>query len=84
MILRSFLELQGKSFTGVILTNPINLQCVCVDADEIEKINILNASLKATKLSVKMLSREAGLTDFITFVDGNKSIKNYTYPQKIL
>ena len=64
------------------MTNSIN-SVVCVDVDEIEKINILNASLKAMKLSCENVIKEAGLTDFITLVDGNKSIKNYTYPQKI-
>ena len=61
-------EVAREKLYGVILTNSIN-SVVCVDVDEIEKINII---------------KEAGLTDFITLVDGNKSIKNYTYPQKFI
>ncbi len=76
-------EVAREKLYGVILTNSIN-SVVCVDVDEIEKINILNASLKAMKLSCENVIKEAGLTDFITLVDGNKSIKNYTYPQKFI
>lgn len=68
---------------NVILTSSIN-SVVCVDVDEIERINILNASLKAMKLSCENVIKEAGLDDFITLVDGNKLIKDYTYPQKFI
>lgn len=68
---------------NVILTSSIN-SVVCVDVDEIERINILNASLKAMKLSCENVIKEAGLNDFITLVDGNKLIKDYTYPQKFI
>ena len=68
---------------NVILTSSIN-SIVCVDVDEIERINILNASLKAMKLSCENVIKEAGLNDFITLVDGNKLIKDYTYPQKFI
>lgn len=68
---------------NVILTSSIN-SVVCVDVDEIERINILNASLKAMRLSCENVIKEAGLDDFITLVDGNKLIKDYTYPQKFI
>lgn len=64
-----------------ILSNSIN-SIVCVEVDEIEKINILNSSLKAMKLACENVINEAELSDFITLVDGNRLIKNYTYPQK--
>lgn len=64
-----------------ILSNSIN-SIVCVEVDEIEKINILNSSLKAMKLACENVINEAKLSDFITLVDGNRLIKNYTYPQK--
>ena len=76
-------EVAREKLYGVILTNSIN-SVVCVDVEEIEKINILNASLKAMKLSCENVIKEAGLKDFITLVDGNKSIINYTYPQKFI
>ncbi len=67
----------------VIKENTIN-SVVCVDVEEIEKINILNASLKAMKLACEDVIKKAQLEDFITLVDGNKLIKNYTYPQKFI
>lgn len=67
----------------VIIRNSVN-SVVCVEVEEIEKINILNASLKAMKLACENVIAEAKLKDFITLVDGNKLIKNYTYPQKFI
>lgn len=67
----------------VIINSTVN-SVVCVDVDEIEKINILNASLKAMKLSCENVIEQAELKDFTTLVDGNKFIKNYTYPQKFI
>lgn len=57
---------------------------VCVEVEEIEKINILNSSLKAMKLACKNVIEKAELTDFITLVDGNKLIKNYSHHQKYI
>mgnify|MGYP002537602626 CR=1 FL=1 len=68
---------------NVILANSVN-SVVCVDVDEIERINILNASLKAMRISCENVIKEAGLDDFITLVDGNKLIKNYNFPQKFI
>lgn len=76
-------EVAREKLYGVILTNSIN-SVVCIEVEEIEKINILNSSLKAMKLSCENVIKEAGLKDLITLVDGNKLIKNYTYPQKYI
>ncbi len=67
----------------IIINNSIN-SIICIEVEEIEKINILNSSLKAMKLACENVIKEAKLTDFITLVDGNKLIKNYTYPQKFV
>lgn len=79
-------KLSGKvrdSLFDVILNNSVN-SIINVEVSEIEKYNILNSSLKAMKLSCENVINQAGLTDFITLVDGNKLIKNYTYPQKFI
>ncbi len=76
-------EVAREKLYDIILNNSVN-SVVCVDVEEIEKINILNASLKAMKLSCENVIKEAGLKEFITLVDGNKLIKNYTYPQKFI
>lgn len=67
----------------IIINNSIN-SIICVEVEEIEKINILNSSLKAMKLACENVIKEAKLTNFITLVDGNRLIKNYTYPQKFV
>ena len=67
----------------IIRINTIN-SIVCTEVDEIERINILNSSLKAMKLACENVICESKLTDFITLVDGNKLIKNYTYPQNFV
>lgn len=76
-------EVAREKLYDIIIKNSVN-SVVCVEVEEIEKINILNASLKAMKLSCENVIKEAKLTDFITLVDGNKYIKNYTYPQQFV
>ena len=76
-------EVAREKLYDVIIKNTIN-SVVCVEVEEIEKINILNSSLKAMKLSCENVIKQAGLKDLITLVDGNKLIKNYTYPQKFI
>ena len=68
---------------NIIKNNSVN-SVVCIEVEEIEKINILNASLKAMKLACEEVINHAGLKNFITLVDGNKLIKNYRYPQKFV
>ena len=67
----------------IILPSSIN-SIVNIEVEEIEKINILNASLKAMKLACENVIQKANLKEFITLVDGNKNIKNYIYPQKYI
>ncbi|MBP3820380.1 ribonuclease HII [bacterium] len=67
----------------IIMPNSIN-SVVCIEVEEIEKINILNSSLKGMKLACENVVKEAGLNDFITLVDGNKLIKDYIYPQQFI
>ena len=76
-------EVAREKLYDVIINNTIN-SVICIDVEEIEKINILNASLKAMKLSCENVIKKAELKDFITLVDGNKLIRNYTYPQQFL
>ena len=65
------------------MNNSVN-SIVCIEVDEIEKINILNSSLKAMKLACENVIKKAELTNFLTLVDGNRLIKNYIYPQKFI
>lgn len=66
----------------IIIENTIH-EVVCVEVQEIEEINILNASLKAMKLACEsVIKRLDGET--LTLVDGNKLIKDFKYPQKFI
>ena len=53
-----------------------------VSPEEIDKINILNASLKAMKTACQNVIQQAGAKNFLVLVDGNKLIKEFTVPQK--
>lgn len=75
-----------EALYDTIISETVN-STVCIEVEEIEEINILNSSLKAMKLAceevVKKLSENKN-PDIITLIDGNKLIKNYTYPQKFI
>lgn len=72
-----------ESIYDIILNSSIH-SIIDIEINEIEKINILNASLKGMKLACEEVIKKAQLDEFITLVDGNKLIKNYTYPQKFI
>ena len=68
----------------VILNNTIN-STICIEVEEIEKYNILNCSLKAMKLACENVIAQLKTNDsLLTIVDGNKLIRNYTYPQQFI
>jgi len=68
-----------ESIYDSILMNTLN-KIVCIEVEEIEKINILNSSLKAMNLACTDIATK--FKDSLTLVDGNKLIKNYIYPQQ--
>lgn len=67
----------------IILNNTIN-STVCIEVEEIEKINILNASLKAMKLACENVIKQINSKNVQVLVDGNKLIKEFIYPQKFI
>ena len=71
------------SIFNVIKNNTIN-EIICIEVDEIEKINILNASLKAMNLACSSVIMQIDNKNALTLVDGNKLIKNYDYPQEFV
>lgn len=76
-----------ESIYDFILNETIN-SIVCVEVEEIEKINILNASLKAMKLACEDVNKRIPTHSYLSnsgilvLVDGNKLIKDFKYPQK--
>lgn len=72
---------QRDELYEIIKSETIN--CVTpVSAEEIEKINILNASLKAMKISVENVQKRINDKNIIVLVDGNKLIPDLKIPQK--
>lgn len=69
-----------ESIYNTIINNTIN-KIVCIEVDEIEKINILNSSLKAMNIACSEIINS---NDCLVLVDGNKLIKNFKYPQKFI
>jgi len=55
-----------------------------VTVEKIEEINILNASLLAMKYAVEDVQKQIKSDNILTLVDGNKLIKNFSYPQKFI
>ena len=65
---------------------------ICIEVDEIERINILNASLKAMRMActdvinqlypIKEDRETLAKNEIMILVDGNKKIVNFDYSQK--
>ena len=71
-----------ESIYDIILNNSIN-KIVCIEVEEIEKINILNSSLKAMNFACSDVAQKIE-GEILTLVDGNKLIKDYLYSQKFI
>lgn len=70
----------------IIIENTIN-STVCIEVEEIEKINILNASLKAMRLAcenvIEQMQRyKDAKGNILILVDGNKLIKDLIPPSQ--
>lgn len=86
LILNDSKKLSAKkrnSIYDVIKNNTIN-EIICIEVEEIEKINILNASLKAMNIACSEVIKKVDKENILTLIDGNKLIRNYNYPQKFI
>ena len=72
-----------EAIFDTIKNNTIN-EIICVEVDEIERLNILNASLKAMNLACTSVLNKVSTNNTLTLVDGNKLIKDYIYPQEFV
>ena len=66
-----------------VLNETIN-KTICVEVADIEKYNILACSLKAMKLACESVIKEIKKENLLVLVDGNKLIRDFTYPQKFI
>ncbi len=69
-----------ESIFDTIKNNTRN-KIVCVEVEEIEKINILNSSLKAMNIACSGIIQDP---ETLVLVDGNKLIKNFEYNQQFV
>lgn len=77
-----------EALYDIVKENTVN-SIINIEVEEIERINILNASLKGMKLTCEAVIAKLGLKveekkEILTLVDGNKLIKDYIYPQKFI
>ncbi len=73
-----------ESLYDIVKNNTVNC-IVNIEVEEIEKINILNASLKGMKLACEgVIAQLPSSENLLTLVDGNKLIKDYAYPQQFV
>lgn len=72
-------EKQREYLFDLIKENSVH-EITTIEVEEIEKINILKAALKAMKFSCEKIIKEVG-TDVEVFVDGNKKIPEFKYAQ---
>ena len=71
------------SIFDLIKNSTVN-EIICIEVEEIEKINILNASLKAMNIACTSVINKIGTENILTLVDGNKLIRNYNFPQEFV
>ena len=67
----------------IIKLNTIN-STVCIEVEEIERINILKSSLKAMKLACEEVIAKADLKTPLVLVDGNNYIREVKFSQKFV
>lgn len=80
-----------ESLFDIIKEKTVN-STICIEVDEIERINILNASLKAMRMActdvinqlypIKEDRETLAKNEIMILVDGNKKIFNFDYSQK--
>ena len=76
------LSKQKREALYEIIKNETINATVCIEVEEIERINILNASLKAMKLACEDVIKRIDYEKLMVLVDGNKMIKDFPYSQK--
>ncbi len=67
----------------IVLNETIN-ETICIEVEDIEKYNILACSLKAMKLACESVIEQIKKENILVLVDGNKLIRDFTYPQEFV
>lgn len=67
-----------------IIKNETVNSVVSINVKEIERVNILNASLEAMRKAVENVRKNIECDNLIVLVDGNRLIPTLKYPQKFI
>ncbi len=67
----------------IVLNETIN-ETICIEVNDIEKYNILACSLNAMKLACESVIKQIKKENILVLVDGNKLIREFTYPQEFV
>ena len=78
------LTAKKREYLYDIVKNETINSTICIEVKEIEQYNILNCSLKAMKLACEEVIKKIGTEDVLVLVDGNKLIRNFSYPQEFI
>lgn len=78
------LTTKKREYLYDIVKNETINSTICIEVEEIEQYNILNCSLKAMKLACEEVIKKIGEENILILVDGNKLIRNFTYPQEYI
>lgn len=76
------LSAKKREYLYDFIKNETINETVCIEVEDIEKYNILACSLKAMKLSCESVISRVNKEDILVLVDGNKLIRDFTYPQQ--
>lgn len=78
------LTAKKREYLYDIVKNETINSTICIEVEEIERYNILNCSLKAMKLACEEVIKKIEKEDVLVLVDGNKLIRNFSYPQEFI
>lgn len=78
------LTAKKREYLYDIVKNETINSTICIEVEEIEQYNILNCSLKAMKLACEEVIKKIEKEDVLVLVDGNKLIRNFSYPQEFI
>ena len=76
------LSKKNREYLYDIIKNETINSTVCIEVEEIERINILQASLKAMRIACQNVIDNLCDEKFMVLIDGNKLIKSFPYNQK--
>ena len=76
------LSAKKREYLYDFIKNETINETICIEVEEIEKYNILACSLRAMKLACQSVISRIQEENILVLVDGNKLIREFSYPQQ--